>query len=563
MIRIWLFLIGVSLMWCQKPALDMVIEGRVVDVETRYAVANATVTVTFLGVAQDKVFSLNFDSKSAKQYVVKTDVEGKYSVSLPLARYSVSATADGMEAAADIGLSNPAILIDLVETKADKKSDPLGKDAQQAHSYRIDLGLVGKATLTGSVVSKEDEKPLSGISVLLYDRSPAAGMYFASIVAQTVTDSNGRFRVGVRPGRYVVAVRESSKSESHMSIVETIDEPLEATTSYRLDYSDEELGTAPYVDLMPSQTLTLASLRIPTFESRGNLITVDQSNCSPGQQFRLLLGRERIGPGNAIMPQFEEISLKCGQSVSVNHLLVGRYVAYVVGEDGSFGQIDLSGESSGKFAVAISRPQRLAVRLNNAREKNLKTKEISIHLTSARVGFPVPDPEAGQFDEEGKAFLSVSPGEWTVWLEGLPAMMAIDEVKYNQAHSPKGRFTFNKLASVHNLEISISDRPRQLSGVVEDGDKPVPEATVVLLKMPVDLRNAHYSKQAARTDEAGRFSFAGPELERGEYRIFAVPASSAKKLDAPGALESLLSGGRAIEIKDGSLDIGKVRPTLP
>jgi hypothetical protein len=83
-------------------------------------------------------------------------------------------------------------------------------------------------------------------------------------------------------------------------------------------------------------------------------------------------------------------------------------------------------------------------------------------------------------------------------------------------------------------------------GSVQDDDKPVAQAHVVLVPWPRNDPNVFFSLVAVAGDGAGRFNFSG--LAPGGYKLFAVPAESKGRLQRPNVLDRLLSAAEEISL---------------
>lgn len=537
------------------------IEGRVVDVDTGAPIATAEVTLSSLG--SEKLFRLTSQADS-KTLSTKTDIEGRYSFEVPPGRYSVAAMAVGMKPAGPdhSGSPNPALLLDPPSSEAVGQEH---KEFKDKGIYRYDLGLVGVASVSGEIVSREDGSPVPGARVLLLARTPMAGLYIASIQAEAITDARGHFAAQVRPGKYTLAIRSLERREEEGP--KELEESGLPSLEYRLDYRDEELAAAPYISLESGQKVVLSPTRVSKVPVLKFTVQLDKSHCEPGELYTVRVARNRVGPTFSVVQDSKESRLACGDSLPLTGLAAGSYIVYVRGANGSSGKAVFDTDEGDGRTITISAvlPQTVRFSIVDAKQKlgyNPAPITIELFPTDPSGGYTSPGPV--NITREGVATMpSVVPNEWTVWVAGLPEGLTVDSMKYNQVVVQNGKIVIDPLVTDHTVSIELASRARLLTGVVQTNDKAVSNATVVIVRMPFDQWSAHYSKQVTSTDESGRFTFSGQNLVPREYRVVAVPGSSASKLEFPGALEGVLQDSRSVEVRAGTVDLGIVKLIQP
>jgi hypothetical protein len=165
-------------------------------------------------------------------------------------------------------------------------------------------------------------------------------------------------------------------------------------------------------------------------------------------------------------------------------------------------------------------------------------------------------------DAEGKFQFPNRPiARARIVVSGLPANFDVREIRYNGSAVADNIVDFNGNAPVQSLVIVVDDKPALVAGMVVDGDSPVGQASVVLIRWPASPQDVFLSAKMITADDGGRFHFIG--LAPGEYRILAVSPAAAGKLDDPHVLERLLNNAKHFELSPGGSQTLTLKVTAP
>src|SRR4029077_14900913 len=108
------------------------------------------------------------------------------------------------------------------------------------------------------------------------------------------------------------------------------------------------------------------------------------------------------------------------------------------------------------------------------------------------------------------------------------------------------------------VDLVLEDQAPSVSGIVMDGDKPLGDAKIQIVKWPAATTNV----SGTVTGPDGRFQISS--LEPGDYRIFALSPNFVLRVTTPGALTRPLSIGESITLhrsENKSITLKSTDPT--
>jgi hypothetical protein len=163
-------------------------------------------------------------------------------------------------------------------------------------------------------------------------------------------------------------------------------------------------------------------------------------------------------------------------------------------------------------------------------------------------------------DADGKFHIANAPWDGLeLFISGIGSR-SYYIVRYNGS-AVSGNIVAFDSGPTQSMEIVVDDKPAVIAGSVTDGDKPVFQPYVVMVRWPASTEDVFSSTKNATGDEDGKFQFAG--LAPGEYRVLAFSEAVKDKLDEPHVLERLLSGAEKVTLERGGFQNVALKLTNP
>jgi hypothetical protein len=340
-----------------------------------------------------------------------------------------------------------------------------------------------------------------------------------------LTNDLGEFRIfGLAPGRYYIAVNFRPE-DPFRPYTAAANPKLNAgyLPSYYPNTVDPAKAQAISVrpgDEIRSVDFLLRASRFVTV--RGRVICEICGNS--GRSGRVSLQTQGAGLAHALQGLDDNFRPKDGNFV-LRNVPPGSYdltASYTGSEstDWHLGrrQLEVGNSDVDGVTITISRGVDISGRLTW--EGIPANDPSSLHLRLQALGQDQPYFSQPTVKPDGTfQFKNVPEGSYrpVVHLYGRAEKLFLKSARYGSATITDAGFTVQPGADL-SLELTVSSRVAQLSGVVLDADSlPVAGATVVLIPDPPH-RGVVEQYKAATTDQNGKFTLAG--LTPGDYKVF-------------------------------------------
>jgi 5-hydroxyisourate hydrolase-like protein (transthyretin family) len=398
------------------------------------------------------------------------------------------------------------------------------------------------ATVSGRVLGSNGE-PLVGMQVeLLPVTYDASGRRSLNALTQVDTDDRGEYRLfTVEPGRYYISARWTRVAMVRQDVNGELRQ-VDAVDSNGQRYSPAYYPSSP--DLAGATIVEVKSgedrvsmdilMRPPSRQPRrlikGNVVDSTTGQAPPpnsGQSFGLIpRNAEALSslatwdPHMMADGSFELRDVAEGAYWLVVRLTAVRTSSGVSGRTAVV-PVDLFGGDVERLTVNLMPLASITGRvvLDDAALDASNADGLQIRLNATRIGaFTMnmsANPQPALLRQDGTfAISNISPGEYDLTVT-LPPDTYVKDARYGSADALEQRIPINGPSS-NPLQITISSKVAQLSGVVVDRDrKPVSDIEVVLV--PEGSRRPDLYK-TARTDASGRYLVRA--IAPGSYRVY-------------------------------------------
>lgn len=187
---------------------------------------------------------------------------------------------------------------------------------------------------------------------------------------------------------------------------------------------------------------------------------------------------------------------------------------------------------------------------SNIKLENLRVMAAGVGRSgqARQISPAVPVDSAGHFELAS----SYPFGKFLIWLIApAGASEYISQISFNGRIATGDAIVLDGSLGSQSVEIVVDNRPASLTGVVQDGERPVSKSYVLLVQWPLPAGFAYLPPEGADADDDGQFRLTG--LAPGEYRAVAVLQSKRDLLDEPGVLQRLLSDAETIRLGRGDV----------
>jgi hypothetical protein len=446
-------------------------------------------------------------------------------------------------------------------------STELSLDAERP-TGKVRFVLARPGEIAGRVVDRETQRPLAGMRVVAWEYGFVRGHAWYMPAGEEVTDADGRFTVSkLSPTDYIIAVEPRIRAPQSLKR----NPALQSEPRTLTEFSGQDLKTVDYdynltywpggadatdavpVPLGSGASLnigTLAVSKVPKYRVR---VSFTGEPCLPNER-SLLYVMARSVP---IMAE-NAGSVACGRDVLIRGFAPGTYQLEAGEGSDTRGWLPFTiVDENLSISVPLSRGVDLDGKVlvpDGKTKPDLRGTKVLLSPTYRHVQNDPGIPDAtGHF-----VIHKVLAREFELKVSGLPTTHYVKEVRYNGRRLAEDAFTVDEHAPAQLLELILGEDPATVGGTVTEDGKPVSRAYVVLARWPPNNREPFSSVSGTRTDERGRFQFAG--LAGGDYRVLAVPGDDKAALERPNMLGRLL--GDAEKLSLGARQYQNVSLTL-
>lgn len=419
----------------------------------------------------------------------------------------------------------------------------------------LTLGRAGQ--ISGRFLNADSGDPIPGLRVFAGAIHYTDGVRLAVPMFTgnpPVTGADGRFVIrGLPPGDYVIQT-QLFNSEKQRFLEEFTEDDLDVVDEgYAEGYypGGPSIQTALPFALPSGGNINVGTISIRPVKLYRVHAKISESGCPPGATIQVTpyIINELGGTGAAAATQ-----VTCGGDVLMQHLESGKYGLWARTVPNSGGEapprrlatdIPMDIQNTNLDVELVLQPgfplEGKVVPAEGSGEialdeLNVTPFPVSRVLTRADFQSPVVDAD-GQF-----LVPELRTGTYDVRLTGLPPNAYISAVRFKGAPQPEHKFDFT---GDGQLEIEIDTRAAALSGTVNGRSSPVPRATVFAVRWPIPAATALRRRETQlAAHESGAFN---GFLPPGDYRIFALAAEDANRINEPGLLERLAQRGEKLE----------------
>jgi 5-hydroxyisourate hydrolase-like protein (transthyretin family) len=392
------------------------------------------------------------------------------------------------------------------------------------HVANIELRLMPGAVVTGRVTD-EDGEPLAGVRVSLMQYRYLRGRReLAPVAVGGATNDLGEYRIwDIPPGRYYFsatyqagsAMRRRAGGEEE-SGYPTIIYPgvLDASQTTPVQIRAAEIKSG----------IDFRMVRIPTVRISGVLRSFN--GALPSRSMMILVPLGGATPFNRRM-----ITVRPGTGrFEVGGVAAGRYLLQAFGgnEKESFYAsvpLEVGGANIENLELTLAPGAnvtgQIRVEAGGAEPLPMDRLRVFIRPMGGAAILPGPGNFAATLSADGSFVAkNIRPGPSIVQVNGLPEGYYVKSVRLAGQEVVETGFEIIPGVDAAALTVTLSpDAARVDGGVTDDRGAPFAGATVVIVPVSKNKREAMLSFPAASTDQHGRFST--PNLAPGEYLLFA------------------------------------------
>ncbi len=506
-----------------------------------------------------------------------TDRDGKFSVSeLSPGRYLVMALKSGYAAqiygSKQTGIAGLAGIGSREEDLA--AAGTLINVVAGQIARNVVVRMTPSATVSGRVLGASGE-PLVAMQVeLLPVTFDASGRRYLIPLTQVDTDDRGEYRLfSVEPGRYYISVRWTPVSVARQEVnseLRTVDASDSNGQRYAPAYypGSPDIAHASIIEVKAGETLAARDIVMrppsqqPLRHVRGRVVdsTTGQAPPPNAPSSFALIPRE-VESLNSL-PTWDPHLTPEG-NFELRDVPEGAYwfVVRVTATRASAGTgrtailpLNVAGGDVDGVTVALLPVVAVQGRatLDGAPFTSADAVDFQVRLNANRVGAftanMAPNPSPAFFQPDGTFLIAnVNPGEYELAFGGLPPDAYVQEAHLGGVDALAQRIAINGSNS-GTLEIAVSTKSGQLTGVVSDRDRrPAEDVQVVVIPEGPLRRPDRY--KTARTDANGQFLIRG--IAPGSYRVYAWESIERFRFFDDEFVRQFDGAGRSVQVEAG------------
>lgn len=425
----------------------------------------------------------------------------------------------------------------------------VGKEA-----LTVTVPLVRGATIFGHVVDADTKLPVSDVPVQIWKLSFLRGMpQIEATGGAAQTKADGRFEAASLPaGDYIVETYAPRNASVQSPGVQSPGYGRQVWPGGR-DFADATPLSVPSGATFDFGTIAIEKRRLATIAYR------ILGDCA-GRLYNVRLVQTFA---RGAMDRAQEQSIGCDRTSSFAQV-----------PPGSYGVVATSAASSGKTADAWievtdsdisidlslrSTPLttirgRVLSKIGEAAERGIPGVSVRF-LSGANVGGLVAGMPLAQDSADANGAgsfgqpLYIPPGgKVAVEVEGLPANLYVESLRYNGTQIHSDEFVLNEFAMAQDLDVICSDKFGVVSGEVLNKD--IGPVDILLVPWPNDGADYPSGPIEVHGDPDGKFTF--NQVRPGHYKAVAVRSGDRQKFEAPFRLMRALPNALDVNIASGA-----------
>jgi len=479
--------------------------------------------------------------------VAWSDAKGRFSFSnVPAGRYQLRASKSGYEPAF-YGSKTARVPPEIIRLAADE--------------VRTDFifHLQGMSWLSGMVLD-EDGDPLGGVQVRAM--TPGFQRRKRTLLPGpgTATDSSGRYRLGLPPGRYVVVV-----THHYHSVLRINPEVNSGDPQQRYSYGSQfypgtdRADSATILNVQAGQELSPIDFRLaarPNVPLRGKIvfpvgvksvtnvsIAVIKEDLADGANFDM-----GAGPPDYV---FQNLLPSGSYRLAAHVTIDGRNYRGVQ-------NIDLGPQALADVTIALETGVDISGRVSVEGPDAQKHSASFVSLVPGDGNGYQGVPLRASVNKDGSFKIhEVPPGIWDINVGPIPPNGYLKSMHLGDQDVLTEDMTIHP-STTEPLNIVLSTRAAAIESDVIDGDQPA--RAMVLLAPEEKFRHVLSFYRFATADDRGHFEIKG--AAPGRYQLFAFDEFDPRSIQDPDFLQPFESAGVPVVLREGSNDAQKLSRIL-
>ena len=466
-----------------------------------------------------------------------TDADGKYEFKDVIAgRYNINAS-KGSYVALNYGQLRPF-----------EPGKPLEILASQTIE-KVDFALPKGAIITGRVLDEfGDPLPDAMVSAQRYQNMGGQRRLIPAGRTSTTNDV-GEFRLfAVPPGQYYL-----SATLRPMGMGSETDD----RTGYAPTYFPGTPSIAEAQKVTVGLGQILSDINMTLMPSRMSRVTGTAVDTQGRPMSGMVMAMPRT---DSMMMMFgPPAMIKPDGSFVVGGLAPGRYLLQVRGPtgdgEGASADITVSGDDVNGLRLVATSPSSITGRVivDPAAAQSLRPSSLRLGLQPVQMDMMMMGMGAqpGGLKDDLTFALKSSPGQFRVTMFNQPPGWAIRAVRYRNTDVTDTGFEVRANEDIADVEVELTNRPTDLSGVVTDAKgAPIKDYSVIVFPTDRDkwTPNSRYMR-TSRPDQDGRYKVSG--VPPGAYLVIALDYLDQNDWNDPAFLEKIRSKATPFSVSEG------------
>jgi hypothetical protein len=489
------------------------------------------------------IVTLSTPETPPQDAVAWTDANGRFSFSnVPAGRYQLRASKSGYQPAA-YGASTARVPPGIIKLA-------VGEFRSEFIFHLQEMG-----SISGMVID-EDGDPLGGVQVMAM--TPGFRRRKRTLLPGpgTATDSSGRYRLGLLPGRYVVVVTHYYKSVLRINPEVNVGDPQQ-------QYS---YGSQFYPGTNRADSATILNVPVGQEVSSIDFLLAARPKVPLRGKIVLPVGIKSV-TNVAIAVIKEDLADRADFDMSAgppdyvfqNLLPSGSYrLAAHVTIDGrnyrGVQNIDLGPQALGDVTIALEPGVDISGRVSVEGPDSQKHSASFVSLVPGGGNRYEGVPLRASVNKDGSFKIhEVPPGVWDINVGPIPPNGYLKSIHLGDQNVLTEDMTIHP-STIEPLNIVLSTRAAAIEGDVIDGDQPA--RAMVLLAPEEKFRQVLSFYRFAAADDKGHFEI--KDAAPGRYQLFPFDEFTPESIQDPDFFKPFESAGVSVDLREGSNDPQKL-----